>query len=284
MAIFQNQATLSYSGGVVTSNTTVGEIVQTLTMTKTALTDEFVTGDRVTYVISIINSGNQDFAGLTVTDDLGGYTFGGETVYPLTYVENSLRYFINGVPQGAAPAVQNVPPLAIGPFPVPANGNIILIYEATVNQFASPEAEGAITNIATLSGGGITPVVATETVQADQSAQLNIFKSLSPATVVENGQITYTFLIENTGNTAAVAADNVVVTDLFDPALDSLTVSFAGVPWTEGVQYTYNEATGLFTTTPGAITVPPASFAQDPVTGQWIITPGTATLVVSGNV
>lgn len=285
MAIFTNQATLSYSGGVINSNTAVGEIVEVLSMTKTAVGDGYAVGDKVTYVISIVNGGNQDFAGLTVTDDLGGYTLGAGTVYPLSYEEGSLRYFINGVPQAVSPAVNAGPPLSIGTFSVPAGGNVILIYEATVNQFASPAIGAAITNTATLSGGGIvTPVVAEETVNAEAAAQLNIFKSLSPATVVENGLLTYTFLIENTGNTDAAATDNIVVTDLFNPILESISVTFNGVPWTEGVQYTYNEATGLFTTTAGAITVPAADYVQDAATGQWTITPGTATLVVSGTV
>lgn len=285
MAIFNNQATLSYSGGVINSNTAVGEIVEVLSMTKTAVGEGYAVGDTVTYVLSVVNGGNQDYAGLTVTDDLGGYTLGTGTVYPLTYEEGSLRYFINGVPQTVSPAVTAGPPLVIGTFSVPANGNVLLIYKATVNQFASPATGAAITNTATLSGGGIvTPVVAEETVAADAAAQLNIFKSLSPATVVENGMLTYTFLIENTGNTPAVATDNVVVTDLFNPILDSISVTFNGVPWTEGVQYTYNEATGLFTTTAGAITVPAADYVQDGTTGQWTITPGTATLVVSGTV
>ncbi|MBE5779908.1 MAG: DUF11 domain-containing protein [Clostridiales bacterium] len=285
MAIFTNQATLSYRGGVVNSNTAVGEIVEVLSMSKTAISSGYVVGDPVTYVLSVVNSGSQDITGVTITDDLGGYSMGAGTVYPLTYVPGSLRYFIGGVPQMAAPAVNAGPPLEIGPFSVPAGGNAILIYVATVNQFASPAPNAAITNTATLTGGGvITPVVASETVEAGNAAQLNIFKSLSPSTVVENGFITYTFLIENSGNTAAVATDNVVVTDLFNPILADLSVTFNGIPWVEGVHYEYNEATGLFTTTPSAITVPAADYAQDPVSGQWVITPGTATLVVSGRV
>ena len=37
MATFTNQASLSYTGGTVTSNVTVGEILETVTVTKTAL-------------------------------------------------------------------------------------------------------------------------------------------------------------------------------------------------------------------------------------------------------
>jgi uncharacterized repeat protein (TIGR01451 family) len=285
MAIFTNQATLTYSGGVLTSNTAVGEIVEVLSMTKTAINDGYGIGDTVTYVISIVNSGAQTFTGLAVTDDLGAFSLNAGTVTPLTYVEDSLRYFINGVPQAVAPAVVAGPPLQIGGFSVPAGGNVILIYETTVNQFAPPTSGEVITNTATLTGGGLaTPITAEETVPAAQAAQLNIFKALSPATVTENGTLTYTFLIENSGNTAAIATDDVVVTDLFSPILENITVTLDGVVLTEGVQYNYNQATGLFQTVAGNITVPPATFTQDPVTGQWTVVPGIATLVVTGTI
>ena len=52
----------------------------------------------------------------------------------------------------------------------------------------------------------------------------------------------------------------------------------------EGVQYNYDETTGLFTTVPGQILVPAATYTQDPVTGAYTATPGIATLVVTGTI
>ena len=52
----------------------------------------------------------------------------------------------------------------------------------------------------------------------------------------------------------------------------------------EGVEYTYNELTGDFATVASQITVPAATYEQDTVTGEWIITPGVSGLVVSGPV
>ena len=82
MATFTNQATLTYNGQTTTSNVTVGELVETLTAAKTAVVPTYDPDGRVTYVISLVNSGAAPLAGLTVTDDLGGYTFNGATVYP----------------------------------------------------------------------------------------------------------------------------------------------------------------------------------------------------------
>lgn len=284
MQTFTNQASLSYNDTIVNSNITVGQIMATLSMTKTALRDEYAAGDNVTYVISIVNSGTTSFTGLTLTDDLGGYMAQNETRYPLDYQPESLRYYINGVLQ-TTPAVTGDTPLVITGISVPAGGNAILIYEAQVNGYAPLGEAASILNTVTLSGGGLsTPLTANETVTPVLGPVLSITKSLSPTSIPENGQITYTFLIQNSGNEAAEAADNVVMSDTFLPVLEGLTATLNGVVLTEGADYTYDETTGLFATTPGTITVPAATFVQDPATGLWSTTPGTAVLVVTGTV
>jgi hypothetical protein len=81
-----------------------------------------------------------------------------------------------------------------------------------------------------------------------------------------------------------VATDNATISDTFDPILTALTVTFDGASWTQGVQYQYDETTGLFTTNPGQILVPAATYTQDPVTGAYTVTPGIATLIVTGTI
>ena len=83
---------------------------------------------------------------------------------------------------------------------------------------------------------------------------------------------------------AVVATDNASISDTFDPILTALAVTFNGVAWTQGVQYNYNEVTGLFTTVPGQILVPAATYSQDPVIGVYSATPGISTLVVTGTI
>ena len=284
MAIFSNQATLTYNGGSTNSNIVYGELLEVLSATKTAVEGTYQPGELVTYVVTLRNTGTTALTGLTISDDLGGYPFGTGTLYPLTYEADSILVFVNGVPQ-AAPAVTAGPPLGISGITVPAGGDTVIIYQARVNSYASPDSDGTIVNTVTITGGGlVTPVTATETVNAQSAPNLTITKSISPAQVVDNQQITYTFLIQNTGTTPVVATDNAVITDTFDPILSDLTVTFNGAPWTQGVQYTYTPATGLFSTTPGQITGPAATVTQDPVTGQYSITPGTATLTVTGTV
>ena len=284
MAIFSNQATLTYNGSSTNSNIAYGEILDVLAATKTAVEGTYAPGGLVTYVVTLRNTGNTALTGLTVTDDLGGYTFNGNTVYPLTYEAGSAALFVDGVPQ-AAPAVTAGPPLVVTGITVPAGGDAVLVYQARANEFADPAAGGTIDNTVTVTGDGIsTPVTATETVTADAAAALTISKSITPTQVVDNDRVTYTFVIANSGNEAVVATDDAAVTDLFDPILTDLTVTFNGAVWTEGVQYNYNETTGLFTTVPGQILVPAATYTQDPVTGAYTVTPGIATLVVTGTI
>ena len=284
MAAFYNQATLTYNGQSTTSNITVGEIRQTLSVTKTAVGDSYTPGDRITYVVSIVNTGATTFNGLTLTDNLGEYTFGEATLVPLTYVDGSVLYYVNGVLQ-AAPTVEAGPPLVLSGINVPAGGNATIVYDADVNEFAPLGLESFITNTVTVSGGGLSAdVIAQETVNANIEPRLTITKSLDPVVVPENGQLTYTFMIQNTGSNPIVAADNAALTDVFDPILTITAVTFNGAAWTEPANYTYNETSGEFATVPGQITVPAATATQDPITGAWSVTPGVSVLTVTGTI
>lgn len=283
MASFTNFATLSYNGGTTNSNIVTGEILEALTAVKTAVSANYSAGDRITYALSLVNTGTAAITDYTVTDNLGGYTVGANTVYPLAYNAGTVRYYINGVLQ-TAPTVTAGPPLTVTGLTVPAGGNAVLIYETTATPVAPLATGSSITNTATITGGGLTtPITAQATVETANSADLTISKALSPTTVTENGQITYTFVISNTGNTEATAADNVVVTDTFDPILRNIAVTYNGTAWTDGTNYTYNAATGVFTTLAGQITVPAATFTQN-TDGTFTVTPGTATLVITGTV
>ena len=162
---------------------------------------------------------------------------------------------------------------------------MVLIYEADVNTFA-PLGEGdSIVNSATITSGGIsTPLTVTETITPVAEPMLTITKSISPVPVAENGTVTYTFVIRNSGNAPADAAANVTLTDTFLPVLSDLTVLLNGAEIAEGTGYTYAITEGDFATVPGVITVPAATYTQDPVTGVWSVTPGVTTLTVSGTI
>ena len=285
MATFQNQATITFGGVTRASNITVGEIVDAVSIVKTATPGTYAQGSRITYVVNIQNTGDTPLTGLTVTDDLGAYEADGDTtekvtVLPLTYVDGSALLFTDGV-EGPAPEVTAGGTLTFEGIDVPANGVTTLVYLADANEYAPLGEGGQIENTATVTGAGVTGEVSdSAVVTAETAADLSIVKSVSPTVVTENSRVTYTFEVENTG-AATTEEDGVVIRDTFSPILTDLVVTLDGVTLTPD-QYTYDETTGEFATGDGVLSIPGATYAQDPATGVWTADPGTATLTVSG--
>ena len=278
MAIFTNQAQLAYNNTVINSNVAVGEVIGAFSVTKTAIGNTYGRNDEVTYAISVVNTSTAPLEDITVTDNLGAYTVGADTLYPLTYVDGTARLFINGVPT-AGLVVTPGAPIQFSGITIPVGGNAIIVYEASVNEFAPLDVDGSITNTVTVNGEE-----ASETITTEQEPDLTITKTIEPIPVTQNGRVTYTFTILNFGNTPAVATDAAVLTDTFNPILTDLAVSFNGTGWADGVNYNYDEATGLFTTVAGQIIVPAATYTVDPVTNAVIINPGVSELVVTGTI
>lgn len=284
MATFYNQATLSFAGRVTNSNITEGELVSGITLTKAAITTDYGPGDRIAYAVTITNADNVAKSGLTLTDDLGAYTIPGDTsvLVPLTYNNGSLIYYQNGVIQ-ATPTVTAGPPLTVSGIDIPAGGNVILLYEATANAFAPLDSGATITNTASVSGTtGCEPISVSTQVETRDEPNLSIAKAVCPQALTCGDEVTYTFIIQNSGNTAVVATDDLIVSDTFNPILTGITVLLNGQPLEATTGYVYDEATGAFTTVAGAITVPAATYARDPVTDAVTTTPGVAVLTVTG--
>ena len=283
MATFYNQATLSFGGKVTNSNITEGEVVTRVSLNKTAVTTDYGPGDNIVYAVTLVNADTVDKTGISITDDLGAYTLpAGAEIVPLAYVDGSVIYYLNGVLQ-PAPAVVAGPPLTISGITIPAGGSAIILYEARANEYAPLSQGSAITNRVTAAGGEICDdLVGEATVPIRNEANLTIAKSVCPATVTCGNEVTYTFIIQNMGNTEVVATDDLIVTDLFTPALTGVNVTLNGATLTIDTDYTYDEASGQFTTLPGAIAVPSASFTRNPETGVVTTTPGVAVITVTG--
>ncbi|MBR2965368.1 MAG: hypothetical protein IKC34_02325 [Clostridia bacterium] len=286
MATFFNQASISFNGYVTNSNVTAGEVIDTLAVTKTAISENYGASDGVVYAVSIVNGGTSPITDITLTDDLGAYTVGDSTVVPLDYIDGSARLYINGV-LAPAPTVVPGPPLVFSGINIPAGANALLLYEARTNAYA-PLGEGSSINN-TVSATSTLPCVegpieASATVPVEEFTALSIAKSICPDTVASCEEVNYSFVLQNAGNRAVVATDGVVVSDTFVPALSNITVTFNGTELTEGTDYTYDEATGEFATLPGVITIPAAVFSQNTETGVITTTPGSSLLTVSGTV
>jgi uncharacterized repeat protein (TIGR01451 family) len=268
------------------SNTTEAELLSGLELTKTALTDSYTQGGPIVYTITLSNMGSTAYNALTISDNLGAYTIPGgtATAVPLTYVDGSIVYYLNGAIQ-PAPTVTSVGTLDITGINLPAGSIATFIYQTNANEFAQIAAGSSITNTATVNGGaGVGELTATATVTVDEEPTLTIAKAVCPAVVTDNGQLTYTLIVQNLGNTPIAATDGVILSDQFNPILSDITVTLDGTALAEGTGYTYNATTGAFSTVDGIITVPAATYTQDPTTGAVTTTPGVTVLTITGTV
>lgn len=285
MATFENYATLSYNDGMVaTSNTIEGEIRETLTAAKYSVPRTYSNGSDIAYIISLVNTGSESFDDLTITDNLGQYTYGDDddTAVPLSYNTGSVAYYVNGIQQ-AAPTVSPESPLTISGISVPAGGNAVIVYSARANNFAPLGTDASIENTAVISGDGIDNISASTEITYAQGVSLALRKELSPTIVDDGGVVTYTFTLQNFGTEQANGSD-IIFSDTFAPALSNLTAQFDGDAWSQGTNYNYVPGTGVFTSLANQITIPPAQFDQDPSTGEWSVRPGTSTLIITGNI
>ncbi|MBP3308642.1 MAG: hypothetical protein J6L90_04285 [Clostridia bacterium] len=284
MAIFTNQASLIIGDSVTNSNITEGEVVTGINITKRALTGTYRAGDTVSYIVTVSSASGGALSGLTLTDNLGEYTPVGATapVVPLEYIDGSLIYLVDGIEQ-PAPTVIAGPPLTVSGLEAGAGSVIDILYSARVGAAAPLGTGDSIVNTAQVTGAGLDTESASAVITAQSTAAVTIAKALSPVTVGPDGIITYTFIVQNTGNLPITATDGAVIQDSFTPPLSDIEVTLDGVALAEGTGYTYDGATGEFRTEGGILTVPAASYTQDAL-GNTVTTPGVAVLTVTGRI
>ena len=69
MAIFSNQATLTYNGITTNSNVAYGEILDLLTIFKTSVEGSYSLNSIVTYVITMRNTGNTALTDIIISEN-----------------------------------------------------------------------------------------------------------------------------------------------------------------------------------------------------------------------
>lgn len=287
MATIENFATVSYTSGGV-AETKVSNLAEiglnsAVTLTKTSLGEVYGEDSVLTYILTIINTSSSPIGNLSITDDLGTFTFGAIELTPLTYTAPALL-LINGQDASAQLTVDSSTASAVTfSFPtLPAGATANIVYRATVNEYAPLEIGSTVVNTATLqSDSDCAEGTASDTVTVLEGANVSVFKQMSPNPVVCGDLVTYTVRIYNYGN---IPAENVTLTDNFDPAPSGITVTRDGV-LLDPASYSYEN--GLLTVPTGTaddVTVPAATFTRDATTGIVSVTPGIMEYVITGTI
>ena len=287
MATIENFATVRYtSGGVETvrvSNLAEVQLESSALLTKTPLSPVYGEEDTLTYILSIQNTSAGALTNLRVEDNLGTFPFGTTELTPLTYAGNAIL-LINGQNATAELTVDSSVDgaLVFTVASIPAGATANIVYNARINEFAPLELDSTIVNTATLSADAeCVAGEASATVTALGGANVSVLKSMSPNPVVCGEVLTYTIRIYNYGN---APAENVQLTDVFDPAPENITITRNGVAF-PATDFTYeNGVLTLPSDTATADTVPAATFTRNPQTGEVTVTPGVVEYIITGRI
>lgn len=287
MATIENFATVSYTSGGITetkvSNLAEIGLESAVSFNKTTLGDTYGEESVITYILSITNTSTSAITNVSITDDLGSFTFGTMELTPLAYTAPALL-LIDGQDVSTQLTVDSSVAGSLNfTFPtLPAGATANIVYRAAVNEYAPLDLNSSITNTASLTsdtecGDGS----ASATVNAASAANVSVFKQMSPNPVVCGDTVTYTIRIYNYGN---IPAESLTLTDTFNPAPDTITVTQDGTLLSPA-DYTYAGGT---LTAPSAtatpVSVPAATFTRDVATGIVSVTPGMVEYVITGQI
>lgn len=287
MATIENFATVSYTSGGI-SETKVSNLAEiglesAISFTKSTLGETYGEDDVITYILSMTNTSASTITSISITDDLGTFILGTLELSPLTYTAPALLLIDGQDVSAQLTADTSTAGSLVFSFPaLPAGATANIVYRAAVNEYAPLDVNASVTNTATLtSDSDCADGTATATITAVSAANVSVFKQMSPNPVICGDTVTYTIRIYNYGN---IAAENVVLTDTFNPAPENITVSRDGVLLI-GTDYTYvNGTLTVPSTAQSPVTVPAATFVRDVTTGIVNVTPGMIEYTITGTI
>lgn len=279
MATINNIASVTYSFGrsetaSAVSNTATTNLIEEYSISGSKITNNetFRNGENLTYQISVSNDGTSSLYNVTISDDLGGAS------NPLTFLDGSGTYNINGITAGIIPT--GVRPLVfVLPSPLASGETATITFVARVSS-ALDSGVDSITNTATITAneGSTTGTQIsaspnpTVIIARGEFADVTLTKDVSSAQITAGETFSYRITLSNSGN---LDATGVIVTDTLPEGftIDSVTSETDGVTTTfSASDYSVDVSTNTLTLPSGSalsITVPAA---RDGVSGTTVVT------------
>ncbi len=279
MATINNTASATYSFGrsetaSVISNTATTNLIEEYSISGSKITnnESFRNGENLTYQIAVSNNGTSSLYNVTITDDLGGET------NPLSFLEGSGTYNINGITAGIIPT--GVRPLVfVLPSPLASGETATITFIARVNSGLDSNVESITTTSTITANRGSTtgdeisvtpnPLV---TISRGEFADVTITKDVSSLQISAGETFSYRITLSNSGN---LDATGVTITDTLPEnfEINTITSETDGVTTTfSASDYTIDEATNTLTLPTGntlSITVPAK---RDGINGMTVVT------------
>ena len=284
MAIINNTASVTYNYGrseigSAVSNTATTNLIEEFSITGTKLSNNqtFRNGENITYQISVTNDGTSPLFNVTVGDDLGGIGL------PLTFLDGSATYSVNGTITAIIPAIVN-PLTFILPLPLYPGDTAIFTFVARVSS-SLDETVDTIVNTATISAnegsetGNIISVNPSPsyTLVRGEFADVTLTKNVSSTQISSGEEFSYTITLSNSGNLEAMG---VILTDTLP---EGFTVSSI-TSETNGIVTTYSAGDYTIDTASNTLILPTGTDITLSVPASTGGLSGTTIVTITGSI
>lgn len=281
-----NSASLTYKCGLQTgcahSNTATTTLQDSLSLDAYSLQNTYKANQKITNIISITNNSDEPIKNISVESNLGSYSSETSTFTPMNYVGISQLYQ-NGIFEKIINAQIKPTNITFNIDEINDHSNILIIYETEINNKAPLSKDSSITQVYTVTSTNILrPITKSISIEAENYANINIVKTMSPNPVIKGQFITYTFNIYNYGNEEAT---NIVLQDSFNPLPSIIDVSVNSQK-ISSEQYSYINGAFLLPRygSDFLINTPPAQFIRNFENGEFEINPGVTVITIKGRI
>ncbi len=289
MTTIVNQASATYlSNGqsqTIVSNVATTELIGPVGSTTLSIesnNDGYLPNQVLSYIIAVNNTGAVTYTNFDIIFNMGTYTLGGLTLTPLDYIGPSF-YYLGGIYQDQITPTVNANNIVYN-FATFAPGDAIIIaLRVKTNDYAQLEVGSSIDIVVDVEANNLALTeAATHTTPVANYTDIDIYKHMCPNPVIEGAPLSYFFNISNKGNTSAT---DIVLTDTFDPApntISSVTLDGVSVASTD---YSYSGGTLTIPAVASSfsITVDAAAISQSAVNGIVNVTAANTEIVVVGS-